>query len=151
MEPNKETRTKKELDNDKNLMVDRIITNLRICMQEAQALKPNDPNFYRAIKRVNLAIQYEPLLVITRLGEYLYKYKRFVYDANSDNDILSCEFAETATISNQEVADITIIVIAQLKNCARALNAESKQFFRNLMIAMLDDYLEFKYLDKLLK
>lgn len=151
MESQKETRTKKEIENDKKQIIDRILHNLRTTIKEAQALKPDDPNFYRAVKRVNLAIQYEPLLVVNRIGEYLFKYKHFVYDEASDNAILEWEFAETSTISNPEVADITVLVITQLKTCARELDVNGRTFFRKLMIELLDDYLEFKYLDKVCK
>jgi hypothetical protein len=135
--------TLKEKENNKKIIVDRILHNLKTIMKEAQSLRPNDPNFYRAIKRVNFACQFEPLLVVNRLGKYLYKYKHFVYDENSDNAILDWEFSETSTISNPEVADITILVIAQLKICARELDENGRKFFRKLMIELLDDYIEF--------
>lgn len=126
--------------------IDSFLHNLKIIIKETSALLPNDPLLYRVNKRITLAIQYDPLLVFNKVGEYLYKYRNFVYDATTERLLLEWDFTETEKIE-PEKEDIIKLIISQLKKCLISMDDDGRKFFRKLTCSLLDDYLEYKYIE----
>lgn len=126
--------------------IDSFLHNLKLIIKETTSLLPNDPMIYRVNKRLSLAIQYDPLYIFNKVGEYLYKYRTFVYDESTENLLLEWKFEETKDIKNPEIEDITILLISQLKMCLQKMNVQGKSFFRKLTSELLDSYIEYKYM-----
>jgi hypothetical protein len=127
-------------------IVDNFLHNLKIIIKEVSELLPNDPQLYRANKRILLAIQYSPLEVLNTVGLYLYKYKDFVYDPSTEGSLINYEFMELHTINNVDVETISTLLISEIKKCVIKMDMEGKLFFRKLVISLLDDYIEYQYL-----
>ena len=130
-----------------NKYVDSFLHNLKITIKEAANLLPDNPNLYRANKRIGLVIQYEPKIVIDKVGEMLFKYKDFVYDATTEELLLQWNFSEDIkTLDEPDDADLATLIICELKLCIQKLDECQKMFFRKQICDLLDDYLEYKVL-----
>jgi hypothetical protein len=123
--------------------IDSFLHTLKIVIKEASNLLPNDPGLYRANKRINLIIQYQPKLAFEKVGEMLYRYHKFVYDSSTEDLLLEWNFKEVELLDNEDT-DMASLIIAELKLCFKTLNTEQKIFFRKQICDLLDDYLDYQ-------
>lgn len=127
-----------------NQYIDSFLHNLKIIIKETSTLLPNDPIIYRTNKRLMLAIQYDPLYVFNTVGEYLYSYKDFVYDASTEDLLMEWDFQkEVKEVGDPEVEEVAVLLIGQIKKCLRAMKEDEKKIFRKLTSELLDDYIEY--------
>jgi len=122
--------------------------NLKLLARDLIKRYPNDPKIYRAEKRVMFIIAVEPLAVIECSGPYLYQYREQIYDTdNMTSFFLQAEFDRDLNASvDTEKADMAAYIIPKAKECMRTLDPETLEVYKELVINLLDDYIE--YVDK---
>jgi hypothetical protein len=112
---------------------------------------PGDANVVRAQKRIMTAIDITPLCAIDAAGPYLYTYRKQIYSLNNPEECAEAFFLENSfddelkASASQERADMASYLILKAKECARTLPPKEKQGYIDLVVALLDVYLE--YLD----
>ena len=112
---------------------------------------PNDPVIYRAKQRVMTAIFIDPLFVINLAGPYLYKYRSQVYALVDQNKSGAAEEfflensydADLKASVDQERADLVACILPKAKDCARGLEANEKRQYINIIVGLLDSYVEY--------
>ena len=120
--------------------------NLKTLVRDIVSKCPNDALIARVQKRVMTVIALEPLKVINSVGPYLYKYRDQIYntDENSEDFFLENSFdAELNAEMNKEKVDMVSYIIPKTKECARNLPKAEKEEYKALVIALLDDYVEY--------
>jgi hypothetical protein len=120
--------------------------NLKVLTRDLGKRYPNDAMFSRAQKRVMTVIAVDPLFVIDAVGPYLYNYRDQIYnlDENAESFFLENSFdTELKASINQEKADMVGYIIPKVKECARTLPADEKEQYKALVVALLDDYVEY--------
>lgn len=126
--------------------INSFLQKLKIIIKHTTEILPNDPVIYRINKRLLLAIQFDPIKVFNKVGEQLYKYRNFVYDESTEKLLLEWDFIESKDISNTDDENIASLLISQLKECLKQMDEKSKIFFRKLTIELLDEFLEYSYI-----
>ena len=125
--------------------------NLKILARDIAARYPEDATADRAKKRIMTVIDVDPLYVIDTVGPYLYAYRDQIFALNDpaagarmEDFFLENSFdAELQASVVQETADLVSYVIPKLKERVRALPPEEKRQYKELVIALLDDYIEY--------
>lgn len=138
------SKDKKQKQKEKHEHGDRFIHDLRILIKEAMTFIPEDPRIYRVNKRIMLAIQVEPGIVINKVGELLYKYRDFIYDASTEDLLIQWDFSKDIIADDKESEDVSILVISELKRALQAMTDTQKKYYRETIINLLDSYLEYK-------
>lgn len=126
--------------------VERFNHSLKILARDLSKRFPCDPMVFRAQKRTMAVIEVFPIFVIESVGPYLYSYREQIYsDAeNGDEFFLENTFdAELKESVNQEKADMVSYLIPKAKECARTLPPDERKEYRDLVVSMLDDYIEY--------
>lgn len=126
-----------------NEHVNSFLHNLKILVKEAYIVLPNNPNIYRANKRIHLLITLDPKMIIEKVGEKLFKYKDLIYNPNIDQIAHQLTFSEDI---DPDSADLATLLISEITTCITTLTSNQKEFFRNILTDLLDDYLEYKVL-----
>jgi len=125
-----------------NEHVDTFLHNFKVLIKEIYAVLPNNPNIYRANKRIHLLIMVDPRIIIEKVGEKLFKYKDSIYDDDIEklSKKINMEIVDTST------ADLATLLVEEIKICLSTLSENQKRFFRKLLCDLLDEYLEYKVL-----
>jgi hypothetical protein len=133
------------MSNDKkHIYVDSFLHNLKVLIKEVMVYLPtSDPKVYRINKRIMLAIQLDPAMCFNKVGSYLYKYRKFIYDASTEELLLQWDFIEAYDEDDKELEDVSLLVIAELKKCMSKMNKEQKDYYRAMVASLLDDYIEY--------
>lgn len=134
------------MSNKKNKHLDSFLHTLKILIKEALNYIPDDPKVYRVNKRIMLIIQLDPAFAFNKVGEYLYKYRDFIYDASTEDLLLKWDFIEAYDEEDKELEDVSLLVISELKRCMVKMNDVQKTYYRKMVASLLDDYLEYKCL-----
>ena len=129
--------------NKKKEYIDSFLHILKILIKEGQNYIPDDPRVYRVNKRIMLAIQYDPLTTFNTVGPRLYKYRKFIYDASTEDLLLELDFEEAYNEKNKELEDTTLLVISEFKRCLKNMNDDQKKYYRKLVAELLDNYIEY--------
>jgi hypothetical protein len=122
---------------------------LKVLTRDLARRHPSDALIDRAHKRVMTAIAIDPLFVINSVGPYLYSYRAQIYnlstpDGSAESFFLENSFDNEIKASvDQNKADMVSYIIPKAKECARTLPPGEKQEYKNLVIAMLDEYIEY--------
>lgn len=90
----------------------------------------------------------EPLFVINEVGPYLYHYREQIYNLNDDNTsenfFLENNYdTELKTSINRDKADMVSYIIPKAKECARNLPPHDMTEYKNYIIGLLDDYIDY--------
>ena len=138
---------RKLLDEQMIFYAERFNHNLKLLAHDLLKRYPNDAKIYRAEKRIMFVISVEPLAVIECSGPYLYQYRNQIYDGAMTSFFLENEFDGDINASvDVEKADMVAYIIPKAKECMRNLDAETLEVYKELVINLLDDYIE--YVDK---
>lgn len=125
--------------------------NLKILTTDLAGRYPDDPKALRTKKRIMLVIDVDPLYVIDTVGPYLYTYREQIYALNDQSKGAQMEafFLENdfdaelrASVDTEKAAEVAY-VIPKLKEGARALPPAEKQQYKDLVIELLDSYVEY--------
>jgi len=135
-------------NNEGHKFVDNFLYTLRLLIKETTGfIRSNDPDviakIHRINKRINLAINSEPGMVFNKVGPYLYKYRDFIYDESTEDKLINWDFVEVKESDDKETEDISIMIISELKRCFSNMNTEQKKYYRNMVISLLDNYIEY--------
>ena len=131
------------MNNKKYGFIDSFLHTLKILIKEGNSLLPDDPNIYRMNKRISFIIYADPLYSFTTVGQYLYKYKDFIYDASTEDLLIKLEFSEAYDDDDKEREEVSLLIISELKKCLISSNEDQKKFYRQLVIDLLDYYIEY--------
>jgi hypothetical protein len=123
--------------------VDNFNSNLRILVRDLAKRYPNDAIVFRMQKRVMTVISMDPLLVIKDVGSKLYKYREQIYAADETFFLENSFDAELKAAASQEKADMISYLIPRVKELVRSLPAAEKTEYIELVVSLLDDYIEF--------
>ena len=119
--------------------------NIKTIARDLARQFPNDAMAARMQKRVGLAIGLDPLMLIKLVGPKLYAYREQI----SSNDVAAEEFALThsfgAEISAADAdgAEAASHFIPLVQQYLRNASAAEKKAYRDLVVELLDCYLEF--------
>ena len=108
---------------------------------------PNDPTISRIQKRISIITDINPVLVIEKVGQYLYKYRDKIYKLTSNKDaemfFLDNTYATDFNKANASKSDIETIVylVTKLKELGRSLPEYEKMQYKQYVIDMLDMYI----------
>lgn len=129
--------------------VERFNHNIKILTRDLSKRCAADATIFRAQKRIMTVIAIEPIFVIKNVGPYLYSYREQIYNLNSCENDSENFFLENAFDTelkegvNQEKVDMVSYIIPRAKECARTLPPAEKAEYKALVIALLDDYIEY--------
>ena len=126
--------------------VERFNHNLKILARDLSKRFPGDPMVFRAQKRTMAVIDVFPIFVIDSVGPYLYSYREQIYSDkdNGEEFFLENNFdAELKESINQEKADMVSYLIPKAKECARSMPPDERKEYRDLVVLMLDDDIEY--------
>lgn len=108
-----------------------------------------DPMVDRAKKRVMAAIDIDPLYIIKEVGAYLYSYRTQIYGRKAAFFIeqeYEKEFRES--IDSTKV-DAVKYVMPKIKSAWGSLDAKARSKYEDLVIGLLDDYVEYLFKSKI--
>lgn len=126
--------------------VERFNRNLRTLSRELNSRYPNDPVVHRAHKRTCLVIETNPTFVIEQVGPYLTRYHDQIYNYTPEVEKFFLESSFDTELKAGVVAekvDLVSYIIPKVKEAALRETAEVREKFRELVIELLDDYLEY--------
>jgi Zn-dependent M32 family carboxypeptidase len=105
---------------------------------------PEDATVARAQKRINLAIDVDPIFILKNVGSYLIKYHKEI-SANDEKFFLENDYdAELrAGIKEEKVTEVKIIM-PKIKEAWKTLSDKDKDAYKKHVNDMLDLYLEYK-------
>ena len=133
---------------DTHSYIDSFTHSLKTLARDLVVRCPNDATIYRAEKRIMTGIAVDPLYVINAVGPYLLRYQKEIYSSDADATekfFLENTFdAELKASVDQEKAELVSYIIPRAKAVARTMNAAEKQGYMELVVQLLDDYIEFK-------
>jgi hypothetical protein len=109
---------------------------------------PRDATIARAKQRIFLAVQLSPVQVVEKVGKNLFNYKDQIYNLTSGSEdfFMENDFdveIKTAVGKDADKADMVQYIIPKIKECARSLPAEEKTKYKEMVVDMLDEYIEY--------
>jgi len=121
--------------------------NLKILTRDLSKRFPNDAKVHRAQKRIMTVINIDPLFVIDAVGPYLFSYREQIYNLDDEGNLvffLDNDYAEEfkASVDDEKVEMVTYIM-PKVKSIARTLPPEEQEQYKEIVVAMLDDYVEY--------
>lgn len=121
--------------------------NIKHLATDMKRRMPNDPVVARAHSRIMTAIAADPLYVIDTVGTYLYAYQSQIYSLHSDTTeaffLNNTYEAELGKGKDKEKTDMVTDLIPKIKQCARGLPPAEKKEYKDIIIELLDDYVEY--------
>lgn len=113
---------------------------------------PGDEQILRAHKRVGMVLSIDPLLIITRAGPYLYKYKDQIYKLNEGGEEFFMNLDdEIRSSAPKDKADMIDSILPKVKESVRTMPEAEKTEYKTMIIEMLDNYIEYLALSRGLK
>lgn len=102
-----------------------------------------DSMVWRAKERVMTAISIDPLYIIDVIGEYLLTYKEQIYGKKAEFFIdngFEKEFRESVDPSK---VDMVQYLMPKIKGEWKSLDAKTREEYEQIVIDLLDDYIEY--------
>lgn len=130
-------------EDKKHEYVNTFLHTIKILIKEVSQYIPDNPNLYRIKKRIALAIELDPNSVFQKVGKKLYKYKEFIYDESTEDFLIQHEFPEVANENDKEIEDASTLIINELKKAMKVINSDQKKYYRQMVISLLDIYIEY--------
>jgi hypothetical protein len=118
---------------------------LKVLARDLAKRYPTDAVVFRAQKRVMTVIAVDPLFVINTVGPYLYSYREQIYNLDDKAEAFFLENdydAELKASVNEEKADMVSYLIPKAKECVRTLPPDEREEYKELIVSMLDAYIE---------
>jgi hypothetical protein len=134
---------------DRLTFVNNFNHDIRVLVRDLAAQYPKDATIYRAQRRVMTVTEVDPLFVIGQVGPYLYSYRDQIYAPESDRTAIEAFFmantfdAELRESIDNEKADLVRYIIPKAKEHASTLSAAEKAQYRDIVVRLLDNYIDF--------
>jgi hypothetical protein len=123
--------------------VERFNHTLKVVTRDLALRFPNDAVIFRAQRRVMTVIGVNPVFVIETAGPYLYKYRAQMYGNDEEFFLDNSYDTELKEDGVQERVDMVSYIIPKAKECARGLAPAEKEEYKQMIISLLDDYIEY--------
>jgi hypothetical protein len=122
--------------------------NLKLLVRELHKRFPNDPTVFRIKQRIMTAIDIEPLFVLKIVGPYLYNYREQIFSLNNDDKsedffLENSYDSEIKASINEKKAELVTYLIPKVKECIKLLEPSEKKEYKQLVINLLDEYIEY--------
>jgi len=104
---------------------------------------PNDATIARAKKRIMLAIDIDPVFIITNVGPYLFKYKDEIYAEDSEFFMENDYDADLKASADAESADLSAYIIPKVKMSWRESGPAEQAAYLSIVQNLLDAYLDY--------
>jgi len=106
---------------------------------------PHDPTVDRAAKRLSLAIQERPELIIETIGGYLWKYREQISDEDEAFFLENSYDAEIREAVNQEKLDYVQYLMPRVKGLwvSPEVSNEDRDVYRQYVLDMFDLYIDY--------
>jgi hypothetical protein len=123
---------------------------LKVLVQDLTTRYPSDATIYRANKRTMAVIAMDPLFVIESVGPYLLQYRAQIYELETNSSGVVAFFMDNTYDSElkasvkSEKADLVKYIIPKAKECMRSLGDEGRKPYIDLVVRLLDNYIEYK-------
>ena len=104
-----------------------------------------DANVARLLKRINLVVSMDPLMLIKLIGPKLYVYRDKIYDKSTaaEEFALNYGFEDEISKANSEDAEEAGYFIPLVQKYLLSASAAEKKAYHGIVVKMLDDYIEF--------
>jgi hypothetical protein len=105
---------------------------------------PQDAFVARAQKRINLAVEADPVYILDNVGAYLVKYNKEI-DGGDEKFFLENDYdAELrAGVKEEKVAEVKIIM-PKIKDAWKTLDDKTKESYKRHVKEMLGHYLDYR-------
>jgi len=116
---------------------------IRTLVSKLAEIYPDDAMVYRIRKRINLALDVDPLFIVNITGPQLLRYsekiyaKDFTFFVANDYD---AELKESVDAGRMEAA---AYLIPKVKESAVALPEDERKKYMEVIVDMLDNYIDF--------
>jgi hypothetical protein len=115
---------------------------------------PDDAMIYRAKTRIMTVISIDPVFVIKAVGPFLYKYRDEIAQLEQESPggkiekfFLDNTFSDDFTGStNNEKIELVQYIMPKAKLCARNMNETDRREYKKLVVALLDDYVDYLWI-----
>ncbi len=113
---------------------------LRVIVRDLARQYPNDVVVARVQKRITLAASVNPGAVVEVVGGYLYRHRDLIYS----DDGGAAFFLADARVGEAALAapDVAHHLVPRLQQYARTLDAAGRQAYIDLVVELLDEYVE---------
>lgn len=129
--------------------LDSFLRYLKVLVIDLAKRYPNDPQVDRVKKRALTAISVDPHMVITTVGKHLYTYQEKIYNCDEDAETFFMENNfDRELVESGDKVDLISYIIPKVKECARGLPKNEKEAYKQYIVSMLDDYLEYIFIIK---
>jgi hypothetical protein len=128
--------------------VEEFNSKLKLLVVSLVKLYPADSKIRNAKNKIFLAINFSPVQVLEKTGKNLFKYKDHIYDFNdgSEDFFMGNSFEEDVAATSDgdaEKTELAEYIIPKLKECAKTMTTENKQKYKQIVVDMLDTYINF--------
>jgi sulfur relay (sulfurtransferase) DsrC/TusE family protein len=124
-----------------NEIIDRYNKNIKMLLKIMQTKLPNDIEVNDINKRLNTALSFDPLFILTESGPYLFKYKKQIEEKNMTFFINKDDWSDDiAAVNNKDDSELSHNIINKIKNIWKYLNDKEKNVIYNITESLLSDY-----------
>jgi DNA-directed RNA polymerase specialized sigma subunit len=124
-----------------NEIIDRYNKNIKMLLKIMQTKLPNDIEVNDINKRLNTALSFDPLFILTESGPYLFKYKKQIEEKNMTFFINKDDWSDDiAAVNNKDDSELSHNIINKIKNIWKNLNDKEKNVIYNITESLLSDY-----------
>jgi len=120
-------------------------SNIKLVTRDLTRKFPSDAMAARLLKRINLAISMEPMMLIRLIGPKLYKYRDHIYssDPAAAEFVLTHGFDEDISDSSADDAEAASHFIPMVQQYLRTAQPSEKKAYHQIVVKLLDDYIEY--------
>lgn len=136
--------------NNVKTIIDDGIHNIKILSREMLKNLSNNVNYKRLHKKITLYLEIDPLTAFIKSGEFLYAYRDIIYNGIDDDKLLVKDFPEIREIEDTKDVEVCLLIMGELKLLYTS-DPSLRKFYKNIMINILDGYLEYIYLQEINK
>lgn len=116
---------------------------IRQLLKDLRRRLPNDTDVWRIDKRVGIAIDTIPSLVVDLVGFYLYRYREQIIAGNDQFFVENTYDFEIREAVEKERMDLTMMMIPKIKGCWANLSEAEKVDLRKSAKDLLFSYVDY--------
>jgi len=131
--------------------IERFNHNMKLLTRDLARRYPSDPMVYRMAQRVITIIDLDPVTSLRHVGPYLYTYRDEIYgydEKNTTNFFMANTFDDEMNSStNSGKVEMVRYIIPKAKEAMLKMTSTEKNEYVELVVSLLDDYIEFLALE----